>query len=71
MPRSPHSAVALLALVALMRPVSGLAQVTLAASLGEQILQNVVFGSVKNELIGSLAGMGCRGATLAGMIALA
>src|SRR5262245_29572582 len=38
-------------------------------SLGKQILQNVAFGSVKNELIGSLAGMGCRGSTIAGLAA--
>lgn len=41
------------------------------ASLGKQILQNVIFGSVKNELIGALAGMGCKGATIAGLAAAA
>jgi hypothetical protein len=41
------------------------------ASLGKQILQNVIFGSVKNEMIGSLAGMGCKGATIAGLAAAA
>jgi hypothetical protein len=41
------------------------------ASLGKQILQNLIFGSVKNELIGSLAGMGCKGAAIAGLAAAA
>jgi hypothetical protein len=51
----------------------GVAQVpaTMVASLGKQILQNLIFGSVKNELIGSLAGMGCKGATIAGLAAAA
>ena len=47
------------------------AQVTLVASLGKQILQNVVFGSVKNQLIGGLAGMGCKGSAIAGLAAAA
>jgi hypothetical protein len=47
------------------------AQVTLVASLGKQILQNVVFGSVKNQLIGALAGMGCKGSAIAGLAAAA
>jgi hypothetical protein len=51
----------------------GAAQVppSMIASLGKQILQNLVFGSVKNELIGSLAGMGCKGAAIAGLAAAA
>jgi hypothetical protein len=54
-------------------PLHGVAQVppTMVASLGKQILQNLIFGSVKNELIGSLAGMGCKGATIAGLAAAA
>ncbi|HET7201392.1 MAG TPA: hypothetical protein VFI80_11330 [Burkholderiales bacterium] len=47
------------------------AQVTMVASLGKQILQNVVFGSVKNQLIGALAGMGCKGSAIAGLAAAA
>jgi hypothetical protein len=43
----------------------------MAASLGKQILQNVVFGSLKKELFGSLADMGCKGATIAGLAAAA
>lgn len=46
------------------------AQLSLLA-LGKQIVQNAVFGSVKNELIGSLAGMGCKGAAVAGLAAAA
>lgn len=51
----------------------GFAQVppTMIASLGKQILQNLIFGSMKNELIGSLASMGCKGATIAGLAAAA
>jgi hypothetical protein len=41
------------------------------ASLGKQILQNLIFGSIKSELIGSLAGMGCKGAAIAGLAAAA
>jgi hypothetical protein len=61
----------LLALLAI--PASGISQVppTMVASLGKQILQNVVFGSLKNELFGSLADMGCKGATVAGLAAAA
>jgi hypothetical protein len=60
-------------LLSLVLPAPGFAQVppTMIASLGKQILQNLVFGSVKNELIGSLAGMGCKGAALAGLAAAA
>lgn len=61
----------LLALLAL--PVPGLPQIppTMVASLGKQILQNVVFGSLKSQLFASLADMGCKGATVAGLAAAA
>jgi hypothetical protein len=61
----------LLAVLAL--PAPGFPQVppTMIASLGKQILQNVVFGSLKKELFGSLADMGCKGATVAGLAAAA
>jgi len=49
----------------------GPAQVSVPASMGKDILQNVVFGSVKNQLIGSLAGMGCKGPSIAGLAASA
>jgi hypothetical protein len=66
----PRSA---LALVALLLPAQAFAQVppSMAASLGKQILQNLVFGSLKSELIGGLAGMGCKGAAIAGLAAAA
>jgi hypothetical protein len=44
---------------------------TMIASLGKQILQNVIFGSLKRDLIGGLAGMGCKGAAIAGLAAAA
>ena len=70
---SRYAAGGMLALSCLGRPAPALAQVpaTMIASMGKQILQNVIFGSVKNELLGSLAGMGCKGSALAGLIATA
>src|SRR5262245_4928074 len=59
-----------LALLLHAAPVFSQAQLSMVA-LGKQILQNVAFGSVKNELIGSLAGMGCRGSTIASLAAAA
>lgn len=57
-------------LAALAGPGAAHAQAQLSLlALGKQIVQNAVFGSVKNELIGSLAGMGCKGATVAGLAA--
>jgi len=41
------------------------------AMFGKEILQNIIFGEVKNQMIGSLANMGCKGARLAGVIASA
>lgn len=69
MPRSSDA----LALAALLHAAPGFAQVppTMIASLGKQMLQNVIFGSLKSELIGGLAGMGCKGATIAGLAAAA
>jgi hypothetical protein len=70
--RVPRYALVFL-LAGLVCPAPAFAQVppTMIASLGKQILQNVIFGSVKNELIGGLAGMGCKGATIAGLAAAA
>lgn len=61
---------ALLAALAAPGAAHAQAQLSLLA-LGKQIVQNAVFGSVKNELIGSLAGMGCRGSNIAGLAAAA
>lgn len=60
-------------LACLALPAPAFAQIppSMIASLGKQILQDVIFGSVKNELIGSLAGMGCKGAAIAGLAAAA
>lgn len=60
-----------LSLAAFLHSVPGVAQAPQMVSMAKQILQNVVLGSVKNELIGSLAGMGCRGSTIAGLAAAA
>ncbi|HET7764447.1 MAG TPA: hypothetical protein VFK92_05090 [Burkholderiales bacterium] len=62
-----------LLLVLLALPAAGIGQVppTMVASLGKQILQNLVFGSLKGELFGALAGMGCKGSTIAGLAAAA
>src|SRR5262252_8835945 len=63
----------ILAVAVLALPNAVLAQVppTMIASLGKQILQNIVFGSLKGELFGALADMGCKGATIAGLAAAA
>jgi len=49
--RRSLAAMVALALAVLVQAAPGPAQVTIAASLGKQILQNAVFGPVKNELI--------------------
>lgn len=41
------------------------------AMFGKEILQNIIFGEVKNQMIGSLANMGCKGARLASVISSA
>ena len=61
-----------LSLAAFLHAMPGAAQAPMmAASLGKQILQNLVFGSLKSQLFGSLADMGCKGATVAGLAAAA
>ena len=60
-----------LSLAAFLQPARSVAQAPQMVSMARQILQNVVLGSVKNELIGSLAGLGCRGSTIAGLAAAA
>jgi len=61
----------LLPFLALATPALAQVPPTMLASLGKQILQNVVFGSLKTQLFGSLADMGCKGATVAGLAAAA
>ena len=41
----------------------------LIAGLGKQIVQNMLIDGVKSQLIGSLSGMGCKGAALASLVA--
>ncbi|HTQ76021.1 MAG TPA: hypothetical protein VMI74_17210 [Burkholderiales bacterium] len=60
-----------LALLALAGPGHAQVPPTMVASLGKQILQNIVFGSLKGELFGALADMGCKGSTIAGLAAAA
>ena len=68
--RLSASAATTLSLVALLHAQPGSAQApTMVASLGKQILQNLVFGSLKGELFASLADMGCKGAAVAGLAA--
>lgn len=67
--RSFAPALAALALAAL--PAVAGAIVPLLVGLGKQVLQDMVMNAVRHELIGSLAGMGCKGARLAGLIATA
>lgn len=38
---------------------------------GKDILQNIIFGEVRDQMIGSLSSMGCKGTHLAGLIASA
>lgn len=61
----------LLPFLALATPALAQVPPTMLASLGKQILQNVVFGSLKTQLFGSLSDMGCKGATVAGLAAAA
>ena len=49
-------------------PLTGHAVLPIAV-LGKEFLRNVIFGQAKDQLIGSLAGMGCKGARLASLIA--
>ena len=49
-------------------PLTGHAVLPIAV-FGKEFLRNVIFGQAKDQLIGSLAGMGCKGARLASLIA--
>jgi hypothetical protein len=50
-------------------PVASMAVLPLIAGLGRQIVQNMLIDGVKGQLIGSLSGMGCRGAALTALVA--
>lgn len=49
-------------------PSVGDAVLPFVAGLGKQIVQNMLLDTVKGQLIGSLSQMGCKGATIAGLI---
>jgi hypothetical protein len=55
--------------MALGLPTATLAIIPLLALAGKQMIQNMIFNEVEGHLISSLAGMGCKGARLAGLIA--
>ena len=40
----------------------------LIAGLGKQLVQNLLIDGIKSQLIGSLSGMGCKGAALASVL---
>jgi hypothetical protein len=52
-------------------PTLAQAVLPLMAGLGKQILQNMIFGGVKTQLIGSLAQQGCKGAALVSLFSQA
>ena len=56
-------------LLVLGMPAASLAVVPLLVLLGHRVIKDMVLNQVKGQLIGSLAGMGCKGARLAGLIA--
>jgi hypothetical protein len=47
-------------------PVQG--ALPLIAGLGKQLIQNLLIDGVKSQLMGSLSGMGCKGAALASVL---
>jgi hypothetical protein len=68
---APHRTArqALVAALLLSLPAAALAIVPLLALMGKQIVQDLVLGEVKGQLIQSLASMGCKGARLASLVA--
>jgi len=59
---------ALIVLLAL-APAVALAVIPLIAGLGKQIVQNMLMDQVKDHMMASLAGAGCKGAAVAGLVA--
>jgi hypothetical protein len=59
---------ALIVLLAL-EPAVALAVIPLIAGLGKQIVQNMLMGQVKDHMMASLAGAGCKGAAVTGLVA--
>lgn len=52
-------------------PLTGHAVLPMVAALGQQIVRDIIIDGMKGQLIGSLSGMGCKGAHIAGLIASA
>ena len=52
-------------------PPAGHAVLPMAATLGQQIIRDIISNDIKGQLIGSLSGMGCKGTHIAGLIASA
>lgn len=62
---------ALPVLTVLALPAASLAVLPLLAVLAQKAIRDMVFNQVKGQLISSMAGMGCKGTRLAGLIATA
>jgi hypothetical protein len=60
------AAAAALLLIGAIAPVHGV--LPIVAGLGKQLLQNLLFDGVKSQLLGSLAGTGCKGAAVASLL---
>jgi len=66
---STRAAALVAALIVLGLAVPAHAVLPLVAGLGKQLVQNLLIDGVKSQLIGSLAGMGCKGAATASLLA--
>ena len=62
---------ALVAFSLLAAPVAARAILPLLVAMGHKILKDMILNEVKGQLLGSLSGMGCKGARIAGLIATA
>jgi len=62
---------ALVAFILLATPLAARAILPLLVAMGHKILKDMILNEVKGQLLGSLAGMGCKGARIAGLIATA
>lgn len=71
MPQRTVSRAALIAIttVALATAPASHAVLPVVAALGKQFLKDMLIDGVKSQLIGSLAGMGCKGAATASLLA--
>src|SRR5258706_8150853 len=71
--RSPASSVVegVLAVTLLVTPLAAEPVLPIAAMLGKDVLRNIILGELKSQLLGTLSGMGCRGAALSGVLTTA